>query len=134
MIGGLFRGSLGNALHLRDEASKGASGRVIPLNKELRGALQMLRHERIPDGAEVVKLEDWAEACRKKGLANSTTDNADNRRRAEDQAFRRACQKLEKSSLVCMYDGLVWIPRTRVQTRLKDPARKPGKVAGANEE
>ena len=91
-------------------------------------------HERIPDGAEVVKLEDWAEACRKKGLANSTTDNADNRRRAEDQAFRRACQKLEKSSLVCMYDGLVWIPRTRVQTRLKDPARKPGKVAGANEE
>ena len=33
-------GNLGTALHLRDEASKGASGRVIPLNKELRAALQ----------------------------------------------------------------------------------------------
>ena len=32
-------GNLGSALHLRDEASKGASGRVIPLNKELRSAL-----------------------------------------------------------------------------------------------
>jgi len=26
-------GNLGHALHLRDEASKGASGRVIPLNR-----------------------------------------------------------------------------------------------------
>ena len=39
-------GNLGPALHLRDEASKGTSGRVIPLNKELRGALQKLRDER----------------------------------------------------------------------------------------
>ena len=39
-------GNLGSALHLRDEASKGTSGRVIPLNKELRGALQKLRDER----------------------------------------------------------------------------------------
>ena len=36
-------GNLGPALHLRDEASKGTSGRVIPLNKELRGALQKLQ-------------------------------------------------------------------------------------------
>jgi hypothetical protein len=36
-------GNLGTALHLRDEASKGASGRVIPLNKELRAALQKLK-------------------------------------------------------------------------------------------
>ena len=27
-------GNLGSALHLRDEASKGSSGRVIPLNKD----------------------------------------------------------------------------------------------------
>ncbi|MGE0055952.1 MAG: tyrosine-type recombinase/integrase [Hyphomicrobium sp.] len=33
-------GNLGTSLHLRDEASKGSSGRVIPLNKELRSALQ----------------------------------------------------------------------------------------------
>ncbi|MBY0226242.1 MAG: site-specific integrase [Hyphomicrobium sp.] len=38
-------GKLGYALHLRNEASKGASGRVIPLNKELRTALQALRKE-----------------------------------------------------------------------------------------
>jgi integrase/recombinase XerD len=36
-------GNLGHALHLRDEASKGASGRVIPLNRALRTALQALR-------------------------------------------------------------------------------------------
>ena len=39
-------GNLGSALHLRDEASKGSSGRVIPLNKELRGALQKLHDQR----------------------------------------------------------------------------------------
>ena len=36
-------GNLGTALHLRDEASKGASGRVIPLNKELVGAAGFTR-------------------------------------------------------------------------------------------
>ena len=41
-------GNLGNALHLRDEASKGASGRVIPLNRELRTALQALREQDYP--------------------------------------------------------------------------------------
>jgi integrase len=39
-------GNLGHAMHLRDEASKGASGRVIPLNKELRDALLKLHDER----------------------------------------------------------------------------------------
>ena len=38
-------GNLGSALHLRDEASKGSSGRVIPLNKDLRSALQKLHDE-----------------------------------------------------------------------------------------
>jgi integrase/recombinase XerD len=38
-------GNLGHALHLRNEASKGASGRVIPLNKELRNALQALQQQ-----------------------------------------------------------------------------------------
>ena len=36
-------GNLAPALHLRDEASKGSSGRVIPLNKDLRAALQTLQ-------------------------------------------------------------------------------------------
>ncbi len=41
-------GNLGNALRLRDEASKGASGRVIPLNRELLMALQKLREQDYP--------------------------------------------------------------------------------------
>lgn len=39
-------GSLGMALHLRNEASKGRSGRIIPLNKELSEALLQLSLER----------------------------------------------------------------------------------------
>ena len=39
-------GNLGSTIHLRDEASKGSSGRVIPLNKDLRSALQKLHDER----------------------------------------------------------------------------------------
>ena len=39
-------GNLAFALNLRDEASKGSSGRVIPLNKDLRNALQKLYEER----------------------------------------------------------------------------------------
>lgn len=35
-------GRLGHAIHLRDSASKGNSGRVIPLNKELRSVLATL--------------------------------------------------------------------------------------------
>lgn len=36
-------GSLSDAIHLTDVASKGRSGRVIPLNKELRAALVLLK-------------------------------------------------------------------------------------------
>jgi integrase len=39
-------GHMGSAIHLRDGASKGNSGRIIPLNKELREALETLRKER----------------------------------------------------------------------------------------
>ena len=33
-------GQLSSAIHLRNEASRGRSGRIIPLNKELRGVLE----------------------------------------------------------------------------------------------
>ena len=36
-------GEIGNAIHLRDIASKGKSGRIIPLNRDLRNALIDLR-------------------------------------------------------------------------------------------
>lgn len=36
-------GEVGDSIHLTDEASKGKSGRIVPLNKQLRGNLvQML--------------------------------------------------------------------------------------------
>src|SRR5262245_1953878 len=43
------------AIHLRDEASKGASGRVIPMNKDLRRALIELRES--SSSAHVVSTE-----------------------------------------------------------------------------
>lgn len=43
------QGQIGDAIHLRDEAAKGRSGRVIPLNKELRAALIRLQELRIAD-------------------------------------------------------------------------------------
>jgi integrase len=36
-------GEIGDAIHLVDEASKGSSGRVIPLNKELKAALERIQ-------------------------------------------------------------------------------------------
>ena len=36
-------GSIGMAIHLQDKASKGRSGRIIPMNSELRRALEALR-------------------------------------------------------------------------------------------
>lgn len=39
-------GKLAPELHLRDTASKGKSGRVVPLNKELRAALARLYEQR----------------------------------------------------------------------------------------
>ena len=39
-------GNLSSAIHLRNQASKGRSGRIIPLNRELRAALQELYQAR----------------------------------------------------------------------------------------
>ena len=36
-------GKLGTVINLQDQAAKGRSGRVIPINKELLGALKLLR-------------------------------------------------------------------------------------------
>jgi integrase/recombinase XerD len=41
-------GCLNTAIHLRNNASKGKSGRVIPLNKELRAALSELQKQGCP--------------------------------------------------------------------------------------
>ena len=39
-------GAIGTAIHLEDKASKGRSGRIIPLNRELRSALADLKDSR----------------------------------------------------------------------------------------
>jgi hypothetical protein len=49
-------GNLASALHLRVKASKGESGRVIPLNKELRTALQK-RHDELTASPYVITTE-----------------------------------------------------------------------------
>jgi integrase len=38
-------GEVGDSIHLTDEASKGRSGRIVPLNKQLRGNLIRLQTE-----------------------------------------------------------------------------------------
>jgi integrase/recombinase XerD len=43
-----MEGQLSSAIHLRNAASKGKSGRVIPLNRELRAALIELQKQAAP--------------------------------------------------------------------------------------
>ena len=40
-------GNIGDAIHLVDQASKGSSGRVIPLNKELKAALVQIQKAQV---------------------------------------------------------------------------------------
>ena len=40
-------GEIGDAIHLVDQASKGSSGRVIPLNKELKAALVQIQKTQV---------------------------------------------------------------------------------------
>ncbi|MGJ0394341.1 MAG: tyrosine-type recombinase/integrase [Methylocystis sp.] len=39
-------GSIGTAIHLHDRASKGRSGRIIPMNSQLKSSLKELREDR----------------------------------------------------------------------------------------
>lgn len=51
-------GKVGQAIHLQDVASKGRSGRVIPMNRELRAALVELHGETNGSGAaHVIQTE-----------------------------------------------------------------------------
>ena len=40
-------GNIGDAIHLVDQASKGSSGRVIPLNRELKAALVQIQKSQV---------------------------------------------------------------------------------------
>lgn len=51
-------GQVGQAIHLQDKASKGKSGRIIPMNGELRSALRDLKNHLGPKaGKHVVSSE-----------------------------------------------------------------------------
>jgi len=51
-------GQIGRAIHLRDHASKGRSGRIIPMNDELRSALHRWQQEKqIEPDAHVIATE-----------------------------------------------------------------------------
>ena len=63
-----LKGISRSALHLRDEASKGSSGRVIPLNKDLRSALQKLHDER--DSSPYVITTERAERTSAAAIVN----------------------------------------------------------------
>ena len=55
-------GQVGQAIHLQDRASKGRSGRIIPMNGELRAALQNLRTQLGPRlGRHVVLCERYGQ-------------------------------------------------------------------------
>jgi integrase/recombinase XerD len=43
-------GKIGDAIHLVDQASKGSSGRVIPLNRELKAALVQIQKSQVGPG------------------------------------------------------------------------------------
>ncbi|MBS0250832.1 MAG: site-specific integrase [Proteobacteria bacterium] len=55
-------GALATSMHLRNSASKGKSGRIIPLNKELRAALQDLRLRKC-SGKYVITTERSDKFC-----------------------------------------------------------------------
>ncbi len=77
-------GQLSASIHLRDVASKGRSGRIIPLNKDLRGVLQQLqvdqnhspyvitteRSERTSAAAIVNLFAGWYRAAGLKGCSS----------------------------------------------------------------
>src|SRR4029079_598023 len=77
-------GQLSSAIHLRNNASKGKSGRVIPLNKELRAALSELQKqttsspyvstpelsERFSSSAIVNLLAGWSRAIGLQGCSS----------------------------------------------------------------
>jgi len=60
-------------------------------------------HDRIPDGAFVVTLDDWRAACRRKGLSKEGGDEA------EKKAFQRARGDMSRSGFVGDYDAHVWL-------------------------
>jgi integrase/recombinase XerD len=63
-------GELGHAIHLQDKASKGKSGRIIPLNGELRSALQELRREVSPKPDDFVITTERSKRTSAQAIVN----------------------------------------------------------------
>lgn len=63
----------------------------------------------IPDQAQVVKLEVWRDACRRKGLAPGSREET--RDDSERKAFQRALHSLEASNWIGITNDKVWMVR-----------------------
>jgi integrase/recombinase XerD len=64
------RGEIGRAIHLRDSASKGRSGRIIPLNKELSDALLAWRKKIWLRGSEAVVSTERSKRASPQSIVN----------------------------------------------------------------
>jgi hypothetical protein len=89
-------------------------------------------HSNIPDNARVVSIAEWKQACARKGLAASTTEDPKNRARAESQAWKRAFSALEGSNWVAHYGDYVWKPwptaNAELASREETEAEQPEEV------
>jgi integrase len=63
-------GELGNAIHLQDKASKGKSGRIIPLNGELRSALHGLHRAVSPKPDDFVITTERSKRTSAQAIVN----------------------------------------------------------------
>ena len=63
-------GSVGDAIHLTNEASKGNSGRVIPLNRQLRGFLVSLYQSHRGDGTGHVIVTERSDRTSAQAIVN----------------------------------------------------------------
>jgi hypothetical protein len=69
------------------------AGRGMPAN----------RHDRAPDGAPLIKLSEWRDACRERGLTKSGVYDT------EKKAFSRAADALEKANYIATFGNDVWL-------------------------
>jgi integrase len=63
-------GKIGRAIHLQDSASKGTSGRIIPLNADLRRALLAWMEGAGPDRSEFVVTTERAKRTTAQAVVN----------------------------------------------------------------
>ncbi len=95
----------GSGAHKRPKASSAAGCALNELDHLLLDGKFTVSKGlgRIPDGVQLVKIEDWRRACRKKRLSPGGKGKD-----TEHRTFRRAVEKLSAANLIGQYDQWVW--------------------------